>query len=160
MAVGPSHCDYWLQFTNFRTFGIAIDDPELLRGRTVAQNIALLALSNCAERGVGRRWRVVTLGPLMISWSWAPFVWNVSNVIHMCSCSFPCGQRCPCGAVATISAFVAQIPGVSDRMTRQNDISQRICSVSLPDSQDFASVPVVWTSHGKATDAHTISHAV
>ena len=34
-------------FTNFRTFGIAIDDPELLRGRTVAQNIALLALSNC-----------------------------------------------------------------------------------------------------------------
>ena len=83
LAVGPSHCDYWLQFTNFRTFGIAIDDPELLRGRTVAQNIALLALSNCAERGVGRRWRVVTLGPLMISWSWAPFVWNVFNVIHM-----------------------------------------------------------------------------
>ena len=83
LAVGPSHCDYWLQFTNFRTFGIAIDDPELLRGRTVAQNIALLALSNCAERGVGRRWRVVTLGPLMISWSWAPFVWTVFNVIHM-----------------------------------------------------------------------------
>ena len=41
--------------SNLSTFGIAIDDPELLRGRTVAQNIALLALSNCAERGVGRR---------------------------------------------------------------------------------------------------------
>ena len=33
-------------------------------------------------------------------------------------------------------------------------------SLQLYDSQDFASVPVVWTSHGKATDAYTISHAV
>jgi hypothetical protein len=32
-----------------------MDDPELLRGRTVAQNMALLALSNFAERDVGRR---------------------------------------------------------------------------------------------------------
>jgi hypothetical protein len=43
-----------------------MDDPELLRGRTVAQNMALLALSNFAERDVGRRSRVVGLGPLMI----------------------------------------------------------------------------------------------
>ena len=52
--------------SNLSTFDIAIDDPELLRGRTVAQNIALLALSNFAERGVGRRRRVVALGPLII----------------------------------------------------------------------------------------------
>jgi hypothetical protein len=37
---------------------------------------------------------------------------------------------------------MAQIPGVSDRMTRQNDISQYICRVfhGIPDSQDFAAV--------------------
>jgi hypothetical protein len=32
-----------------------VDDPELLRGRTVAENIVLLALSNFAERVVGSR---------------------------------------------------------------------------------------------------------
>jgi hypothetical protein len=46
-----------------------------------------------------------------------------SNVIYMCSCSFPSGQRCPYGTVTTISAFMAQIPGVSDRMTLSPSLS-------------------------------------
>jgi hypothetical protein len=36
-------------------FGAAVDARELLRGRTVARNIALLALYNFAELGVGSR---------------------------------------------------------------------------------------------------------
>ena len=65
---------------------------------------------------------------------------------YMCACSFPCGQRGPCGSVATITAYMAQIPGVSDRMTRQNDILKvsAVCFISsLPDSQEFAAVHVV-----------------
>jgi len=36
-------------------FGVAVGAPDLLRGRTVARNIALLALSKFEERGVGSR---------------------------------------------------------------------------------------------------------
>jgi len=50
-------------------------------------------------------------------------------LLPMCACSFPCGQRGPCGSVATIIGYTAQIPGVSDRMTTQNDISQIVCRV-------------------------------
>ena len=46
-----------------------------------------------------------------------------SHMTYMCACSFPCGQRGPCGSVATITAYMAQIPGVSDRMTRPNGVS-------------------------------------
>ena len=41
-------------------FGVAVGAPELLRGRTGARNIALLGLSNFAERGVGSRLPVVS----------------------------------------------------------------------------------------------------
>ena len=37
------------------TFGVAVDATELLRGRTVAQNMELLVLSYFAERVVGSR---------------------------------------------------------------------------------------------------------
>jgi hypothetical protein len=37
-----------------------------------------------------------------------------SYVTHMCACSFPCGQRGPCGSIATITASMAQIPGASE----------------------------------------------
>ena len=52
-----------------------------------------------------------------------------SQVTYMCAWSLLCGQRGPCGSVATVTAYMAQIPGVLDRMTRQNDISQCICHV-------------------------------
>ena len=56
---------------------------------------------------------------------------------------------------------VGVLVSISDAM-HYEFIMHRIASLisSLPDSQDFAAVPVVWTSHGKATDAHTMSHAV
>ena len=38
-------------------FGVAVGAPELLRGRTVAQRIVLIALQLC-RAGVGRRPRV------------------------------------------------------------------------------------------------------
>jgi hypothetical protein len=55
-----------------------------------------------------------------------------SNVIYMCACDFPCGQRGPCGSVATISAFMAQIPGVSDRMSLC--VESLVCRVSCVSS--------------------------
>ena len=69
-----------------------------------------------------------------------------SHATYMGACSFPFGQRGPCGSVATITAYLAQIPGVSDRVTRQHDISHvsAMCFISsLPGSQDFAAVLMV-----------------
>ena len=86
-----------------------------------------------------------------------------SHVTYMCAWRFPCGQRGPFGSVAIFTAYMAQIPGVLDRMIRQMtflNVSAVGFISFLPDSQDFAADHVVWTSHGKATDAHTISHVV
>jgi hypothetical protein len=44
-------------------FGVAVGAPELLRGRTVAQKIVLVALSNFAQWGIGRRLRVHKILP-------------------------------------------------------------------------------------------------
>jgi hypothetical protein len=55
--------------------------PELLRDRTVARNIPLLALSNF---DVWWLW-----GPSRLSWPWAPCVWNALScelhVLHVAS---------------------------------------------------------------------------
>jgi hypothetical protein len=47
----------------------------------------------------------------------------------------------PLRSVATITGYMAQIPGVLDRIMRQNDISETsaVGFISfLPESQDFA----------------------
>ena len=49
MSWGRERACHWLGF------GVAMGAPELLRGRTVAQNMELLVLSNFAERVVGSR---------------------------------------------------------------------------------------------------------
>ena len=79
----------------------------------------------------------------------ASCVWNAHACdISVCTCSPSCGQRGPCGSVATITAYTVKIPGFSDKrqdkMTRQNDIAQSCFVASLPhSSQDFADVHVV-----------------
>ena len=50
----------------------------------------------------------------------------------MCSYSFPSGQRCPCGTVKTISAFMAKIPGFSDRMTLAPFLSLFLAKMATP----------------------------
>ena len=57
---GLSHSDYW-PFSS--TFFAAADATELLRGWKVAQTIALFALSDVAERGIGGRGHALAMGP-------------------------------------------------------------------------------------------------
>ena len=45
------------------TFSAAAGDTELMRGWKVAQKIALLALSNVAERGIDSRGHALAMGP-------------------------------------------------------------------------------------------------
>jgi len=45
------------------TFSAAAGAAELLRGRKVAQNLELLALSNVAEMGIGSRGHALAMGP-------------------------------------------------------------------------------------------------
>ena len=45
------------------TFSAAAGVTELLRGWKVAQKLALLELSNVAERGIGSRGHVLAVGP-------------------------------------------------------------------------------------------------
>ena len=60
LALGLSHCNYW-HFSS--TFSAAAGATELLRGWKVAPKIALFALSNVAERGIGSRGHALAMGP-------------------------------------------------------------------------------------------------
>jgi hypothetical protein len=60
LALGLSHCNYW-PFSS--TFSAAAGATELLRGWKVAPKIALFALSNVAERGIGSRGHALAMGP-------------------------------------------------------------------------------------------------
>jgi|LakMenE18May11ns_1017448.scaffolds.fasta_scaffold8864722_1 hypothetical protein len=116
------------------TFGVAVDATELLRGRTVAQNMELLVVFCIA----GRR------QPMTFGGSGAlndyhgrghrVFGMRSHVTIHVC-------MALPLRSVATITGYMAQIPGVLDRIMRQNDISETsaVGFISfLPESQDFA----------------------
>jgi len=64
LALGLSHCDYWPISS---TFSAAAGATELLRGWKVAPKIALFALSNVAERGIGSlRTFALAMGPSII----------------------------------------------------------------------------------------------
>jgi hypothetical protein len=63
LALGLSHCDYW-PFSS--TFSAAAGATELLLGWKVAPKIALFALSNVAERGIGSR------SAEDMRWLWGP----------------------------------------------------------------------------------------
>jgi hypothetical protein len=116
------------------------------RGRTVPQKFELLALFNFGRASM----TCVDAGALVHArGSGHPVFRMHSHVTYMRSCRSACGRRGTDGPVFTVTAYMAQIPGVSDRMTRRKDKSECICCVfSLFHLVLTATSLLQFTSHG------------